>query len=61
MPTTKPLRGYELWVKLLADQRKFIESCEKGRSYLGPNGAAIRAADEAELKRIEGRLESCRR
>jgi len=50
------LRGRALYVRLVHDQRKWIEDCEKGRSYLGPNGRAIREADEAELRRLERRL-----
>lgn len=54
-------RGRALYLHLLSEQRQWIESCEKnGRSYTGPNGTAIREADEAELHRLEARLASTR-
>ncbi len=37
----------------ISEQRKWIEKCEAGRSYLGPNGKMIREADKQELKRLE--------
>jgi hypothetical protein len=53
---SKPLYGKALYQRLLHDQRKWIEHCENRASYLGPNGPAIRRADEDELRRIETRL-----
>jgi hypothetical protein len=52
----KRLVGRALYERMLSDQRKWIEQCEQGRSYTGPNGPAIRMADAAELRRIEERL-----
>lgn len=44
----------EFWRNRLHEQRKWIEKCESsGRSYTGPNGQAIRQADEAELQKLE--------
>jgi hypothetical protein len=56
-PRLKP--GRQLTLHLIEQQRRWIEYCEaNGRSYAGPNGPAIRAADAAELKRLESRLTS---
>lgn len=55
------MNGRQLYLRLLAEQRKWIEHCESnGRSYTGPNGQAIREADEQELERIQNRLASYR-
>lgn len=42
--------------KLISQQQKWIEHCEKGISYEGENGHAIRMADWNELKRLEAEL-----
>mgnify|MGYP001572610737 CR=1 FL=1 len=47
------LRGRSLLAAMLHNQRECIEACEQGVSYDGPNGAAIRAADLAVLKKLE--------
>ncbi len=55
--SARKIRGRELYVFLVDEQRKWIERCEaNGRSYTGPNGQAIREADEAELRRLENKL-----
>ncbi len=42
----------------IADQRQWIENCEKSsKSYTGPNGQAIREADDFELHRLLAKLE----
>lgn len=51
------LRGRELDLHRVDQQRKWIEFCESnGRSYAGPNGQAIREADERELRILESRV-----
>lgn len=53
----KGLRGPALRRALLSQQQRWIEYCEQNeRSYAGPNGMAIRWADEAELRRLEQRV-----
>lgn len=48
------LRGRRLWLALLDHQQRWIEWCESNeRSYTGPRGELIRAADYAELRRLE--------
>lgn len=50
-------RGRRNALRQLAIQQRWIADCEaNGRSYTGPNGEAIRAADLAELRRLEERL-----
>ena len=51
------LRGRALVQKLLESQQRWIQECEtNGRSYAGPNGDAIRRADQDELRRLENIL-----
>lgn len=51
------LRGRARALFYTEQQRKWIEHCEaNGRSYTGPNGPAIRAADEQALRRWESEL-----
>lgn len=49
-----------LYLRLLSEQRAWIEKCESGLSYLGPNGKAIKDADYQELRRIEEKLKERR-
>ncbi len=68
---TKTLNGRDLYLKLLADQKKWIEKCGGDRegyiaNYHGTHGrsvenaAAIYDADMNELRRIEDRLKNYR-
>lgn len=51
---TPGLRGRARLVDLVSKQQRWIERCERnGKSYAGPNGPAIRAADQEELRRLE--------
>jgi hypothetical protein len=53
------LRGRELRLHLIDQQRRWIEYCEKnGRSYAGPNGQAIRNADLEALRKLENNYET---
>ncbi len=54
------LKGKERALAQVADQRRWIEHCEKGCSYDGPNGPKIRKADEDALRRFESELERLR-
>lgn len=55
--TEPKLRGRALFQHLRDQQRKWIEYCESnGVSYAGERGPVIRLADEAELARLEARL-----
>ena len=63
----KNLYGKDLYVRLVAEQRKWIEKCENSpnSSYNNPNRdvferQAIKRADEAELRRLEEQLASYR-
>lgn len=52
--STVGLRGEALRAVLYANQREWIDTCSaNGVSYTGERGDAIRAADEAELHRLE--------
>ena len=52
-PPKQRMTALERASHYLNAQRKWIEHCESGRSYTGPNGKAIREADYAELKKWE--------
>lgn len=57
MDPSPKLRGRAFAAHMVAEQRRWIERCESsGKSYTGPNGPAIRKADEAELYRWEALL-----
>jgi hypothetical protein len=47
------LRGRGRIVANIEAQQRWIEYCENGRSYKGPNGQAIREADAWILNRWE--------
>ena len=48
----KGLKGPALRRALLDQQYRWIEYCvANNKSYMGPNGQAIRESDEAELRR----------
>jgi len=43
----------------IMEQQRWIESCENnGKSYTGPNGAAIRTADNNQLYKLGKELRS---
>lgn len=52
----RQLKGKALAIAMLHDQRRWIQYCENGRSYDGPNGPAIRKADNDALRRAEQRV-----
>ncbi len=56
----RPNRMREFYFRLHQEQIQWIEKCEQGTSYDGPNGPEIRQADQQELRRIEERLREFR-
>ncbi len=55
-------RGRALVLSMIEHQQKWIARCEaNGRSYTGPNGAAIRQADLSNLRQWESRLKGVKR